>query len=973
MHMPPDFQALFAVSPYPYLLVDTDYLIIGANQAYLLATGQHAEVLLGKHIFDAFPADPGDPESTNVEEVRAAIARAIATGEPQTSALLRYAVPRATADGPVFDVRYWSAIHTPVRDATGAVAFVAQNAIDVTDLYEFDGATRRYHLRLDADAVPDVSPVNRPQMHEALTRILSSERHRLQAMFDQAPGSMAIMSGPDHVFDMVNEAYYALVGRRDLIGKPALAALPELAGQGLHELLDSGFATGERIVLHERLVTLQRVPGGPPENRYVDLLYQPMVGRDGRVTGIFAQANDVTAACLARRELCDKLRQLETAKSNQAFQLRFADRIWELDDAGRIEDIACEMLGARLDAVRVWYADIDEALGIALYRCDWTTAGFPGLAGRSIAIEDIGQAALATLRGGRPVANQRVVREDDGVRAELLVPYVKAGELKGVLAIQDAAARTWQDDELALVTEAAGRTWSALEATHARHALQIERDQSQYIFDAMAEGFAVLDRHWTILRMNAEGLRLTQRSAAEVIGRSHWDVWPELRHTDAERAYQRVMDTGKTETVELSHLLPDGRRAWMEIRTHRSLEGGIAFFFHDITQRKVTQEQLAVADRRKDEFLAMLAHELRNPLAPIGAAADLLQMGQLDEARVRRTSEIIGRQVRHLSSLVDDLLDVSRVTRGQVELVMEPVDIRQVADDAIEQARPLLHARRHHLALALPSLVPVVMGDRKRLVQVLANLLNNAAKYTPAGGHVTLAIDVEPSHVMLRVEDDGIGMAPELVEHAFELFTQAERPSDRSLGGLGLGLALVRSLVNLHGGTVWCASRGIGTGSVFSVSLPRRTAAGNDAGASGRAGEAHAAQERPLRIMVVDDNADAAAMLAMVLESHGHAVMVEHGARSALALGDAIAPDVFLLDIGLPDINGNELARRLRAGPRTGRAMLVAITGYGQDRDRRETLAAGFDHHLVKPVDMRQLFALLAGFRPSGDGPAAAD
>jgi CheY-like chemotaxis protein len=303
---------------------------------------------------------------------------------------------------------------------------------------------------------------------------------------------------------------------------------------------------------------------------------------------------------------------------------------------------------------------------------------------------------------------------------------------------------------------------------------------------------------------------------------------------------------------------------------------------------------------------------------------------------------------------------------------MEPVDVRQVADDAIEQARPLLHARGHHLALALPPLVPVVTGDRKRLVQVLANLLNNAAKYTPAGGHVTLAIDVEPSQVILRVEDDGIGMAPELVEHAFELFTQAERPSDRSLGGLGLGLALVRSLVSLHGGTVRCASRGLGTGSVFSVSLPRRPADGNDAGASGRAGEAHVAPERPLRIMVVDDNADAAAMLAMVLESHGHAVTVEHGARSALARGDAIAPDVFLLDIGLPDINGNELARRLRAGPRTGRAMLIAITGYGQDRDRSETLAAGFDHHLVKPVDMRQLCALLAGFRPLEDGPAAA-
>jgi len=970
--MQPDFAALFAASPYPYLLVDTSCVIIGANAAYLRATGRVAAALMGKHIFDAFPSNPADPESTNLEEVRAAIARAIATGEPQTSALLRYAVPRETPAGVVFDLRYWSTVHTPVRDAGGAVGFLAQNAIDVTDLYQFDGAARHYYLRQGADAVPDVTPIERPLLHEALTRILSSERHKLQAMFDQAPGSMAIMSGPDHVFDMVNEAYYALVGRRDLIGKPALAALPELAGQGLHELLDSAFATGERIVLHERRLTLQRVAGGAPEERYVDLLYQPLVGRDGHVTGIFAQANDVTAACLAKSELRGKVWQLETAKSNQAFQLRFADRIRELDDAGRIGEAVCEMLGTRLGAARVWYADIDGASGMAACRCDWTPAGFPGQAGRGIALEAFDPAALMVLRNGGQVADQPVWRKHDGAGAALLVPYVKAGDLKAVLAIEGVAPRTWQDEALALVAEAAGRTWPALEAARTRNELQTERDQSQYIFDAMVEGFAVLDRDWIILRMNAEGLRLAQRSAGEVIGRSHWDVWPELRHTDAERAYRRVMDTGKTESVELFHRLPDGRHVWMEIRTHRSLEGGIAFFFHDITQRKAAQEQLAVADRRKDEFLAMLAHELRNPLAPIGAAADLLQMGQVDPARVRRTSEIIARQVRHLSSLVDDLLDVSRVTRGQVELVMEPVDMRQVADDAIEQAMPLLHARRHRLALALPPLAPFVTGDRKRLVQVLANLLNNAAKYTPEDGRITLAIAVELGQVILRVEDDGIGMAPELVEHAFELFTQAERPSDRSLGGLGLGLALVRSLVNLHGGTVACASRGLGTGSVFSVTLPRRPPERDAAGDSGPAREAQVASERPLRIMIVDDNVDAAAMLAMLLESHGHAVTVEHDARSALERSDMAAPDVFLLDIGLPDISGNELARRLRAGARTGSAMLVAITGYGRDRDRIETQAAGFDHHLVKPVDTRQLSALLAGMRQSGKSPTRA-
>ena len=325
------------------------------------------------------------------------------------------------------------------------------------------------------------------------------------------------------------------------------------------------------------------------------------------------------------------------------------------------------------------------------------------------------------------------------------------------------------------------------------------------------------------MRMNAEGLRLTQCRAEDVIGHDHWEVWPELHGTHAETVYRRVMDTGVTAIVELMHLLPDGRRVWIETRAHRSFDGGIAFFFRDITERRTTQEQLTIADRRKDEFLAMLAHELRNPLAPIGAAADLLQIARLDEAKVRQTSQIIGRQVRHMTSLVDDLLDVSRVTRGLVELHAERLDIRQVANEAIEQVMPLIRSRRQHLALVLAPAAPMVMGDRKRLVQVLANLLNNAAKYTPEGGHITLATEVRAGQVLLQVKDDGIGMAPELVARAFELFSQAERSSDRSLGGLGLGLALVKSLVDLHHGSVACASAGQGEGSTFTVCLPRWT------------------------------------------------------------------------------------------------------------------------------------------------------
>lgn len=245
----PDFSALFTASPYPYLLIDTGFMIIGANPAYLRATGRTADDILNKHIFDAFPANPADPNSTNLNEVRASIEFAIATQMPHTSSLLRYAIPRQTPEGTVFEERYWSAVHTPVFDETGKVAFVSQNAIDVTDLYRFDTSSNTYFLKQDADAVPDMPLMNRPQMHEAMTRILNAERSQLQMLFNQAPGFIAVLTGKTHVFEIVNEAYYQLVGHRNIIGKPAIEALPEIAGQGFEELLDRAFQSDRKSVV----------------------------------------------------------------------------------------------------------------------------------------------------------------------------------------------------------------------------------------------------------------------------------------------------------------------------------------------------------------------------------------------------------------------------------------------------------------------------------------------------------------------------------------------------------------------------------------------------------------------------------------------------------------------------------------------------------------------------------------------------
>jgi PAS domain S-box-containing protein len=396
----------------------------------------------------------------------------------------------------------------------------------------------------------------------------------------------------------------------------------------------------------------------------------------------------------------------------------------------------------------------------------------------------------------------------------------------------------------------------------------------------------------------------------------------------------------------------------------------------DIHERKITEEELREAvdklkeaDARKDEFLAMLAHELRNPLAPIRAAADLLRMKQYDIASVRQATGIIGRQVNHMTTLVDDLLDVSRVTRGLVKLEKTPLEIRHIIADAVEQVTPLIRAKGHRLTLHLAPDAASVFGNHKRLVQVLANILNNAAKYTGQNGEITLRTQVHAQTVLLHVCDNGIGMAPSLVARVFELFVQGDRGADRSSGGLGIGLALAKSLIELHEGYVHAESEGENLGSKFTICLPRfHERRQEERGIS--PGQDLSAPAAGLSTMVVDDNEDAATMLSMLLEAMGHRVHVEHSAAGAIERARKTPLDVCLLDIGLPETDGYELARQFRASPATSEALLVAVTGYGMPDDRKKAFAAGFDHHLVKPVDMASLSALLDGRRERrGDAP----
>jgi signal transduction histidine kinase len=375
--------------------------------------------------------------------------------------------------------------------------------------------------------------------------------------------------------------------------------------------------------------------------------------------------------------------------------------------------------------------------------------------------------------------------------------------------------------------------------------------------------------------------------------------------------------------------------------------------------------ELREADRRKDEFLAMLAHELRNPLAPIRNALEILRLrGRDRRAAAREAWDMVERQTEQLSRLVDDLLDVSRITRGKITLQRAPVEVAEVVRRAVETSRPLIEARRHTLQVQLPPRPLWVEGDLTRLAQVVLNLLNNAAKYTDEGGQLSVAVEAPaegngwPAEVVIRVRDTGMGIRPEMLPRVFDLFTQADRTLDRAQGGLGIGLTLVRRLVQMHGGRVEAHSEGPGKGSEFMVRLPLYRGPLPEPDDSG---DGAAVAAPPRRILVVDDNRDSAQSLATLLRLTGNDVLAANDPRAALEAAARFRPEVAILDIGLPGMDGYELARRLRSLPGLEHLRLAALTGYGSEEDRRRSRDAGFDDHLVKPVEMETLQAFLSG------------
>lgn len=402
-------------------------------------------------------------------------------------------------------------------------------------------------------------------------------------------------------------------------------------------------------------------------------------------------------------------------------------------------------------------------------------------------------------------------------------------------------------------------------------------------------------------------------------------------------------------------------------RMNRELEERVAErtseLQRDLEERKRLEEALVEADRRKDEFLAMLAHELRNPLAPIRTSVDVMRRRPLNDRALEACRDVIGRQVEQLTRLVDDLLDVSRITRGKISLDRKTLDVAKIVHNAVETQRPLIDQRHQNLQLELPDHPLYVDGDLTRLSEAIGNLVNNAAKYTDEGGRIVLRVEEEPDvrgegegDAVIRIRDSGIGIPPEMLPRVFDLFTQVDHTLHRAQGGLGIGLALVRRLVEMHGGTVEGHSAGRGHGSEFVVRLPLRAVSHPPQSVRPPAPTSLAYG----RALVVDDNVDAAEMLATALQLEGIEVEVAHDGPTALSLAEITRPDLVLLDIGLPGMSGLDVARAIRAQPWGADVVLVAQTGWGQEADRRRTAEAGFDEHLTKPIDLTDLIKLMA-------------
>jgi PAS domain S-box-containing protein len=611
----------------------------------------------------------------------------------------------------------------------------------------------------------------------------------------------------------------------------------------------------------------------------------------------------------------------------------------------------------------------------------------------STALKSIGDAVIATDDGGRvlfanPVAETltgwpaeeahgkglaevfRIINMATGEPVENPVEKVlSTGQTVGLanhtLLISRDGKEVPIDDSAAPIPDADGRVGGVIlvfrDVTKRRQA-ELLNERLAAIVESSDDIIASKTLDGVITSWNRGAERILGYRADEVIGRHVSMLMPPDLIEDMPRILNKIRRGEKVDHYQTRRRRKDGTliEVSLTVSPIRDSSGrviGASKIGRDITQEKLIESERQEADRRKDEFLAMLAHELRNPLAAINGAA--LLFGKLEsEEELEWAKDVVIRQVKHLARLIDDLLDVSRISRGKIALRKEPIDLSPVIASAVEAVRPLMEERKHELSVLLANGGLRVEADPLRLEQILVNLLTNAAKYTDAGGRISLAARPEGADVVIQVRDTGVGIAPELMPRIFDLFAQGDRTMARSEGGLGIGLTLVQKLAEMHGGGVTAASEGPGKGSEFTVRLPALE--GLVARTSPRRGTLPRVARHGHRVLVVDDNLDSASGLSRLLKLLGHDVRVAHDGRDAVGVAQAHQPDIILLDIGLPGMDGYEVVRRLRTEECCKDALIIAVSGYGQPEDLRRSREAGFDDHLVKPVDYDALMTLFA-------------
>jgi PAS domain S-box-containing protein len=694
----------------------------------------------------------------------------------------------------------------------------------------------------------------------------------------------------------------------------------------------------------------------------------PQRGADGAVLHWFGSCTDV-----------EDSRAVQDALQRTADRLELLAELQAGFNAARSPEELVERTAARLaERLRLAHClivEVEPHAGRAIVLHDHHAPGLGSLAGE-YRIDDFHPPdERAALAEGSAVivddvydAPRSQVTADGfaalGIRALANAPYLAEREWRFVVSAMHAAPHAWSDDEVELLVEVAARLYPRLEALRSAAALKDSERRFREIADHVSQFAWTADESGSIYWYNRRWYEYTGASPERMHG---WG-WQAVHHPDhvarVVARFRRCIEDGESWEDTFPLRGRDGGYRWFLSRAVpiRDEAGRVVRWFGtntDVTEQRAAEEALREADRRKDVFLATLSHELRNPLAPIRTAAAVLDRPALPPAQLAWASGVIRRQVGHMALLLDDLLDVSRITRGKLQLKRERVLLTAVVDGALEAAQPMIERRQHRLELALPADDVWLHADPLRLSQVVSNLLTNAAKYTDACGTITLAAEVHGAELTIRVRDTGIGLPTDALARIFTMFSQVDDAAGRAEGGLGIGLALVRGLVELHGGAIVAHSAGPGCGSEFVASLPIVTGAVDVVSATGA--EPPVAATAHWRVLIVDDKRDAADSLALLLGLNGHETRTAYSGQSALLAAATFRPDAALLDIGMPDMDGYALAQALRAEPWAAALCLAALTGWGQDHDKQRARAAGFDRHFTKPVDPEVVEAWLSG------------